>query len=258
LLEAPADVLATTDVAQIATLALSLVAWEVVGPRLEGDLVAVAGHSLGQLTALVATGAVPRTEGIALAVARADACRASDDARPGRLAALLGATLEQAGDACRAAPGECWVANDNAPGQVVLGGTPEGLGAAVAAARAAGVRKVIALPVGGGFHTPLMEPAVDRWRPHLAATRFADPVVPVVDNTLAEVRRTGAPWPDLLARHLVEPVRWRESQVVLAARLGAREVVELAPAGALAAMARRTIPDVAVRTVEQVLEGVGA
>lgn len=247
LLDAPAEALATTDAAQLATFALSLVAWEAARDGL--DPAAFAGHSLGQITALVASGAVDRAEGIALAVARADACRACDDARPGRLVALLGADLDQAAAACDAAPGACWVANDNAPGQVVLGGTPDGLDAAVDRARELGVRKAMPLPVGGAFHTPLLAPAAEALRPVLAATSFAEPVAPVVDNTDAAVRREPATagWPDLLARHLVEPVRWRAVQEVLAGELGCTELVELAPAGTLTAMARRTIPSVRPR-----------
>lgn len=249
LLDAPAEDLAKTDAAQIATFALSLVAWEALRATLVPA--AFAGHSLGQITALVASGAVDRTEGIALAVARADACRACDDAQPGRLAALLGATLEQAADACKAAPGACWVANDNAPGQVVLGGTPEGLEAAIAAAKDLGVRKAMPLAVGGAFHTPLLQPAADALGPTLAATTFTAPSAPIVDNTDAAVRAgADTDWVTLLARHLVEPVRWRSVQDALAGELGCTELVELAPAGTLTAMAKRTIPDVAIQTME--------
>ena len=256
LLDAPAEALASTDAAQIATLTLSLVAWEALAPRLPEPPVAFAGHSLGQVTALIAAGAVDRTEGIALAVARADACRACDDEQPGRLAALLGATLEQAREACDAATDACWVANDNAPGQVVIGGTPEGLEAAVEAARALGVRKAMPLAVGGAFHTPLLAPAVETLRPVLAETGFGTPSAPIVDNTDAEVRRVGHAWPELLARHLVEAVRWREAQQALVAELGATEVVELAPAGTLTAMAKRTIPDVTIRSLDDLLHEV--
>jgi [acyl-carrier-protein] S-malonyltransferase len=237
--------LRTTDAAQLATLTLSLVAWEALGPR---DLAAVAGHSLGQITALIAAGAVSFDDGIRLAVARADACRAADDAAPGRLAALLGATLEQAQQACDAAPGECWVANDNAPGQVVIGGTPEGLLAGVEAARALGVRKAMPLGVGGAFHTPLMAPAAEALRPVLDATTFLTPTIPVVDNTDAKVRSTAGDWPDLLTRHLVEPVRWLDVQRTLVDQLGVTAVLELAPAGTLTAMAKRSIPEVEVLT----------
>ena len=238
-----AAALRTTDAAQLATLTLGLVAWEALAGR---DVAAVAGHSLGQVTALIAAGAVSFDDGVRLATARADACRAADDANPGRLAALLGATPEQAAEACAAAPGECWVANDNAPGQVVIGGTPEGLLAAVEAARAVGVRKAMPLGVGGAFHTPLMAPAADALRPVLDATTFVAPSVPIVDNTEARVRTTADGWPDLLTRHLVEPVRWREAQRTLVDELGITAVLEVAPAGTLTAMAKRTIPDVDV------------
>ena len=253
LLDAPAEALATTDAAQIATLTLSLMAWDALAPTLPAPPVAFAGHSLGQVTALIASGTVDRTEGIALAVARADACRACDDAQPGRLAALLGATLDQAAEACAAAAGACWVANDNAPGQVVIGGTPAGLDAAVDAARALGVRKAMPLAVGGAFHTPLLAPAVEALHPMLAQTSFGPPSAPIVDNTEAEVRRAGTGWPELLARHLVEPVRWREVQQALVDELDVREVVEVAPAGTLTAMAKRTIPDVTIRSLDDLL-----
>lgn len=251
--EDTAAALRSTDAAQLATFALGLVSWEAVRPAVEAEgLTAVAGHSLGQITALLVTGAVAFDEGVRLAVARADACRAADDATPGRLAALLGATPEQAEEAC--AGRACWVANDNAPGQVVIGGTPDALPAAVDAARALGVRKAMPLGVGGAFHTPLMAAAAEALRPVLDATPFHAPSVPIVDNTDAEVRTTADGWPDLLARHLVEPVRWLDAQRVLVERLGVIRAVELAPAGTLTAMAKRTIPEVELVTLDSLVE----
>jgi [acyl-carrier-protein] S-malonyltransferase len=255
LTDAPAEALARTDAAQLATLTLSLVAWEAVRDALEGEgIVAFAGHSLGQITALIASGAVAFDEGVALATDRADATRSADDTRPGRLAALLGADLDQAAAACAAAPGEAWVANDNAPGQVVIGGTPDGLAAAVEAARELGVRKAMPLAVGGAFHTPLQAAAAESLRPVLERTLFTTPSAPVVDNTEAEPRTEPGVWPELLTRHLVEPVRWREVQRVLVERLGVTRIVELTPAGTLTAMAKRTIPEVEIVTVESLLE----
>lgn len=248
-----AAALRTTDAAQLATLALSLVAWEAHRAALEADVVAVAGHSLGQITALVVAGAVSFDDGVRLAAARADACRAADDARPGRLAALLGASPEQAAEACLAAPGECWVANDNAPGQVVIGGTPDGLLAAVEAAKALGVRKAMPLGVGGAFHTPLMQPAADALEPRLASTPFCRSTVPVVDNTEARPRLDPEDWPALLARHLVEPVRWLDVQRTLVGELGVTQVVELAPAGTLTAMAKRSVPEVEIVSIQEVV-----
>jgi [acyl-carrier-protein] S-malonyltransferase len=248
--------LKATDAAQLATLTLSLVAWEAARPALEREgIAAVAGHSLGQVTALLIAGAVAFEDGVRLAAARADACRAADDARPGRLAALLGATPEQAAEAC--AGGDCWVANDNAPGQVVIGGTPEGLDAAIEAARALGVRKAMPLGVGGAFHTPLMAPAADSLRPVLDATPFVEAAIPVVDNTEAAVRTSPAAWAGLLARHLVEPVRWLDVQRTLVTELGVTAAVELAPAGTLTAMAKRAIPEVELLSLERFLQEVG-
>ena len=167
LLEADADQLARTRDAQLAVLLTSLMAWEAVRDSVEAPI-AFAGHSLGQITALIASGALTLEDGVRVAAERAGATQAAADARPGRMAALIGATLEQAQAACggtdgrRAARPTCWVANDNAPGQVVLGGTPEGIEQAIARAPDLGIRRVIPLNVGAAFHTPLMAPAADR------------------------------------------------------------------------------------------------
>ena len=118
--------------------------------------------------------------------------------------------------------------------------------------------EVMPLPVGGAFHTPLLAPAVEAWRPVLDATTFTAPSAPLVDNTDAVVRPGGDAWASLLASHLVEPVRWRESQLALASALGVTDVVELAPAGTLTAMAKRTVPDLAIRSLDQLLDRVVA
>src|SRR6185436_16474854 len=147
-----------TREAQLAVLLNSLVSWEAARPCV-GDVVAFAGHSLGQVTALIASGVLTLDDGVRFAARRAELTQAAADAHPGKMAALLGATPEQAGDACAAAPDACWVANDNAPGQVVIAGTPDGLATASAAAKEVGVKRVTPLNVGGAFHTPLMADA---------------------------------------------------------------------------------------------------
>ncbi len=126
ILDAPTEQLARTREAQLAVLLTSLVAWEAVRERIEAPI-AFAGHSLGQVTALIASGALPLEEGVQFAARRAELTQAAADTHPGRMAALLGASLEQAEEACRAAPDGCWIANDNAPGQVVIAGTPDGV-----------------------------------------------------------------------------------------------------------------------------------
>jgi [acyl-carrier-protein] S-malonyltransferase len=233
--------------AQLAVLLASLLAWEAVREEV-GRVTCFAGHSLGQVTALVAAGVLSFEDGLRFAVARADATQAAADARPGGMAALLGVTDEQVDAAVQAAPGECFIANDNAPGQVVLAGTPAGLVRGIEAARAAGCRKVLHLKVDGAFHTPLMEGARDALRPLLAELPVQVPAVAVVSNGDAQPHVDADGWRTRLADHLVQPVRWRSSLEAMA-RLGVEALVEVGPGAALAGMARRTVPDVPVRNV---------
>ncbi|MDQ6798134.1 MAG: ACP S-malonyltransferase [Actinomycetota bacterium] len=249
LLNSDADQLSRTREAQLAVMLVSLMAWETVRDLI-GEPVAAAGHSLGQLTALVASGTLSIEDGVRLAVRRAECTQAAADRTGGRMAALMGATVEQAVEACQPAAGseqECWIANDNAPGQVVIGGTPSGLEAACARASDLGIRKVLALNVGGAFHTPLMSTARDELEPELAATTFAMSNWPVVSNVDArpydDVR-----WAPRLADHLVRPVLWRDTMVALA-DMGAASFVEVGPGSVLGGLARRTVPGRIVRNV---------
>lgn len=159
-------------------LLASLVAWRGLAPHLGADVVAAAGHSLGQLTALIAAGALPLGDGVRLAVARAEACSTAQADHPGALLALLGADEATATEACAAAPGRAWVANLNGAGQVVVGGYTNALDDVGEAATALGVRRVRRLAVDGAFHTPLMADAARRLAPVLDATPFASPTVP--------------------------------------------------------------------------------
>jgi [acyl-carrier-protein] S-malonyltransferase len=246
LLDASADALTRTRDAQLAVLLASLLAWEAVRPRLDGPPVAFAGHSLGQITALIAAGALSLEDGVRLAAVRADCTQAAADARPGRMAALIGADLGQAEQACAGV--EAWVANDNAPGQVVVGGTPDGVDAAVARARGLGVRRAVALNVGAAFHTPLMAPAAAALGPQLEATPFAIPTAPVVSNVDAEPYAGADGWAGRLAAQLVAPVRWRASMEKMAS-MGADTFLEVGPGSVLAGLARRTVPAVTTRGI---------
>jgi [acyl-carrier-protein] S-malonyltransferase len=246
-LDAPAERLARTREAQLAVLLTSLVAWEAARDAFP-EPVAFAGHSLGQVTALIAAGALPLEDGVRFAARRAELTQAAADRHPGRMAALLGATPEQAVDACSAAPDACWVANDNAPGQVVIAGTPDGVEAGSARAKELGVRRVTALNVGGAFHTPLMRDAAEALAGELAATELRDTAAPVVSNQDAQPYTDGEGWRARLAAHVTVPVRWRELQGSLTA-LGAQEFVEVGHGSMLAALAKRTVPDVAMVNV---------
>lgn len=250
LLQASPEDLARTREAQLVVFLASLLAWEAAEDaiRTAGDVVAFGGHSLGQVTALVAAGALSFDDGCRLAARRARHTQDAADAHPGRLAALLGATVDQAADACAAANGECWIANDNAPGQVVIGGTPAGLDAASARARELGVKRVMALNVGGAFHTPLMAAAADALAPDLAAAAFSDTATPVLSNTDAEPHTDAAGWPARLTEQLVRPVQWASTMSRFAA-IGADCLIEVGPGTTLTSIAKRAMPGLALRNV---------
>ncbi len=237
LLDASADELSRTREAQLSVLLASLLAWEALRHQI-GTPAAFAGHSLGQVTALIAAGALTLEDGVALAVARADCTQAAADANPGRMAALIGADVATAEEACAGV--EAWVANDNAPGQVVIGGSAEGLGAATTRAGELGIRRVVKLNVGAAFHTPRMQAAADALAPFLATTAFAAPSAPVVSNADATPYAGADGWAERLADHLISPVRWRSSMEALVG-MGADTFYEVGPGNVLTGLAKRTV-----------------
>ena len=241
LLDAPMEELTETANAQLATFVQSLVVLDAV-ERLGLSPAACAGHSLGEYTALVASGAVSFEDGIALVSARGDAmARAGEDA-PGTMAALLGIDDDDAEAACQRAEGDVWVANYNAPGQVVVAGTADAVAKASSIAKELGARRVLPIPVSGAFHTPLMAAARPPLRKALGDATFLAPEVPVVANVDARVHSDPAEWPGLLSAQLCSPVRWRQTLEALAG-LGATTVVELGAGGVLSGLARRVVPE---------------
>jgi [acyl-carrier-protein] S-malonyltransferase len=242
LLDAPMEELTKTANAQLATFVMSLVVLDAV-ERLGLFPAACAGHSLGEYTALVASGALSLADGTRLVIERGDAMQQAADERPGTMAALIGITDGDAEAACQRAEDEVWVANFNAPGQVVIAGTVQGIASATDRAKEFGARKVLPIPVSGAFHTQLMLPARTRLRQTLDTVAFHSPEVPVVANVDARVHTDPAEWPSLLSSQLCSPVRWRQSLEALGGR-GASVVAELGPGGVLTGMVRRTIPDV--------------
>ncbi|MHB1775164.1 MAG: ACP S-malonyltransferase [Acidimicrobiales bacterium] len=241
LLDAPMEELTETANAQLATFVQSLVVLDAV-ERLGLSPAACAGHSLGEYTALVASGAVSFEDGLRLVAARGDAmARAGEDA-PGTMAALLGIDDDDAEAACQRAEGDVWVANYNAPGQVVVAGTADAVAKASSIARELGARRVLPIPVSGAFHTPLMAAARPPLRKALGDATFLAPEVPVVANVDARVHSDPAEWPGLLSAQLCSPVRWRQTLEALAG-LGATTLVELGPGGVLSGLARRVVPE---------------
>lgn len=240
LLDAPADELQQPRNAQLATFLTSLMALDAVervglAPR------ACAGHSLGEYTALVASGALAFDDAVRVVSERGEAMEAAAQQRPGTMAAVMGLDDGDADAACRVADGDAWVANYNAPGQVVLAGDRDALGRAGAAARALGAKKVMPIPVGGAFHTPYMAPARERLRDALDEATFRTPDVPVVTNVDARPHDDPSEFASLLSAQLCSPVRWHQS-ITRLQEDGATVFVELGPGGVLTGLAKRIVP----------------
>jgi [acyl-carrier-protein] S-malonyltransferase len=247
LLRAPMEELTLTANAQMATFVQSLVVLDAV-ERLGLSPGACAGHSLGEYTALVAAGSLSFEEGLGLVSARGDAMARATEESPGTMAALMGISDDDAEAACSRAEGDAWVANYNAPGQVIVAGTAEAVALVSEVARGMGARRVMAIPVGGAFHTPLMGGARPALRKALGGASFVRPEVPVVANVDARVHEDPGDWPSLLSAQLCAPVRWRQTIETLAG-LGATTFVELGPGGVLTGLAKRIAPDVRALSV---------
>jgi [acyl-carrier-protein] S-malonyltransferase len=156
------------------------------------------------------------------------------------MSAILGLDDELVEVACRRADSDVWVANFNAPGQIVIAGSAEGVAKAVVIAKELGAKKAMALPVSGAFHTPFMIPARDRLREAIASANPRDTEVPVISNVDAIAHDHGNEWASLLSAQLSSPVRWKQCLLTLN-DLGVTGFAELGPGGVLTGMAKRTL-----------------
>ena len=210
-------------------------AWRADAPDDDAAAIAAAGHSLGEYAALVAAGALEFDEAVRLVDERAAAMAEAGELQAGGMLAMLGG--DAADVRALAARLGLTVANDNAPGQLVLSGTVEALDAAEAVARDETGARARRLDVSGAFHSPLMQPAADRLRAALDATPVSEPRIPVYANG------TAAPFADVraeLAGNLLRPVRWRETLLALRAA-GVERFVELGPGTVLTSLVKRTL-----------------
>jgi [acyl-carrier-protein] S-malonyltransferase len=249
LLHADADELVQTQNAQLATFLTSLVVLDAV-ERTGVEPARVAGHSLGEYTALVAAGAVSFEDGVRLVTERGNAMRVAAEEQNGTMAAVLGLDDDKVEIACARVDGDVWVANFNAPGQVVIAGDPEAIVEATAIAKELGARKVLPLAVGGAFHTPFMGPAAERLSAALAATAFADAEVPIVANVDGLPHQHADQWLGLLDAQLTSPVRWRQSVERMVAD-GVTAFLELGPGAVLTGLAKRAGPDVVAQSAAE-------
>ncbi len=213
-------------------------------PEFRPDM--VAGHSLGEFSALVAAGALSFGSGLRLVAQRAAAMQKACELRPSTMAAILGLADELIEEICAAVEGETVVAaNYNCPGQVVISGTVEGVQIACERLKAAGARRALILPVGGAFHSPLMEPAREELASAIAQTDFRTPVCPVYQNVNALPSADVQTIRENLIVQLTAPVRWTQSVEKMVAD-GATLFEECGPGKVLQGLIRKINPAVGV------------
>jgi [acyl-carrier-protein] S-malonyltransferase len=201
-----------------------------------------AGHSLGEYTALVATGALSFEEGVRLVSERADAMHDAGLQNQGTMAAVLGLDDDQVEVACRLADAEVWVANFNAPGQVVIAGDKAAVERAIEACKAKGAKRAMPLPVSAPFHSTLMRPAAEKLKGYLAKVDFSTPKIAVVNNVDVVIVSEPEKIKDSLVRQAASPVRWVETIQRMRA-MGVTHVVECGPGKVLAGMTKRIWPE---------------
>jgi [acyl-carrier-protein] S-malonyltransferase len=214
--DGPIEELTLTENAQPAIMAVSLAALAALKSDFDVDVTAakfVAGHSLGEYSALCAAGAVSVSDAAKLLKLRGQSMQKAVPVGQGAMAALLGAEMEQAEKAIEMAGSEgiVTIANDNAPGQIVISGDKAAVDAAVAAIKDLGVRKAMLLPVSAPFHCPLMEPAADAMAEALKSAAISNPFVPVVTNVSAGAVSEAETLRTQLVEQVTGKVRWRES-----------------------------------------------
>lgn len=257
--DGPIEDLTLTANTQPAIMAVSMAVIEVLRNDFDIDVTDanyLAGHSLGEYSALCAAGVVSLADTARLLRIRGNAMQSAVPVGKGAMAALLGASLEDAEAAVKAgqASGICQIANDNAVGQIVLSGEKDAVESAAAHAREIGVKKAVILPVSAPFHCDLMQPAADAMEKALAEVDFNAPAVPIVNNVSASPITD----PDQLKADLVKQVtgrvRWRESVTWMAEEAKIDNMAELGHGKVLTVMLRRIVKGInglAVGTPEQ-------
>lgn len=246
--EGPASELTLTNNAQPAIYVTSYACFAAAQATgaINGTPAFVAGHSLGEYSALAAAGALSFEDGLRLVETRGRLMQAAADAAPGGMAALLGLDEATAAAVCADAGAE--LCNMNAPGQIVIGGTHAALENARRLAIERGAKRAIALDVAGAFHTSLMERTVEPMRQAVAATTFRPPSAPFVANDSARPLTDPAAIADELVYQLTHPVRWVACVEYMVAQ-GVTEFIEIGPGRVLTGLVKRIAPGVATRNI---------
>jgi [acyl-carrier-protein] S-malonyltransferase len=254
-LQGPEDRLTRTEYAQPALFCLAYALWDVMAAQVP-EPAAAAGHSLGEYTALTAAGVLAYADALAVVAARGRAMASAADAQPSTMAAVIGAGPEEVESVCderRRHGGRLWVANLNAPGQVVVAGSVEDVGWLEQSTRELGLRRVVPLAVAGAFHSPYMASASDSVAAALEGVETSTARFPVYANTTAAP--VGENVTEALVSQVVSPVRFAETLEAIAAG-GVNTFVHVGPGDVTAGLAKRTVRDATVLTVSS-LDDVG-
>ena len=242
--EGPAETLMQTQYTQPAIYLHSYALYRSLAERgtIRGDV--MAGHSLGEITALAAASVLTFEDGLRLVAKRGSLMQKAGEEREGAMAAIIGMKAEAVRQICSEASGQTGLivvpANDNSEGQMVISGDPAAVEKAAELARAAGCRLATMIPVSGAFHSPLMEPAKDAFREVLQPVTFADAKVPVYSNYSATCTTDGERLKENLLLQLTNPVRWRETLLDMSGQ-GVSEFIEVGPGSVLKGLVKRTV-----------------
>jgi [acyl-carrier-protein] S-malonyltransferase len=246
--QGPKEALALTTNTQPVMLVAAIAAWRVWQAEVGALPLAVAGHSLGEYSALVASGVLSLQQAVPLVRLRAQAMQEAVPVGQGAMAAILGLQAQQVVQGCAQVEAELGpdqtvsAANFNDPGQTVIAGTRAGVDKACEALKAMGAKRALPLPVSAPFHCSLMKPAAERLRERLAQVQFQPPKIPVVNNIDVAAPDSADAIRDALYRQAFGPVRWVECIAALKAR-GATHIIECGPGKVLAGMVKRIDPD---------------
>lgn len=231
-----------TRVTQPAIFLHSVILATIAGKAFAPDM--VAGHSLGEFSALVAAGALPFEDGLTLVAGRASAMQKACGINPSTMAAVLGMDDAVVEEVCSGLNGTVVPANYNSPGQIVISGTTEGVALATEELKKRGAKRIVPLSVSGGFHSPCMEPARKELEEAIRKARFSRPVCPVYQNvTGLPVTQPEQIMANLIAQ-LTSPVRWTQTVQRMIAD-GATEFIEAGPGSVLQGLVRKINPTVA-------------
>ncbi len=234
-----------TNVTQPAIFIHSVIQAKVMGDAFQPDM--VAGHSLGEFSALVANGVLSFEDGLKLVMERANAMQAACEMTPGTMAAVLALDDAKVEEICASTPGVVVAANYNCPGQLVISGEVSAVEAACANMTAAGAKRAMLLKVGGAFHSPLMEPARERLAAAIEATTFNAPSCPIYQNATATPHTDVTEIRKNLIAQLTAPVRWTQS-VEHMAQDGAKTFTEVGPGKVLQGLVKKIYKEAEILT----------